>query len=83
MKEPLVSELKIPYAFSLYPTGNNIFMKDITPPPKKVIPLTDFFEEQSYLCLIPSMFFFTLTDNFSKFHVNQSTNEGVIQVIAY
>ena len=26
---------------------------------------------------------FTITDNFTKFHVNQSTNEGATQVTTY
>jgi hypothetical protein len=81
MKESLVSKLTIPHASQLYHTG--IFMKyNQVPLLKKLSPLTDFSEEQSYPCLIPSTFF-TLTDNFSKFHVIQSTNEGAIQATTH
>jgi hypothetical protein len=53
----------------------------LSSPPSKVIPFTDFSEEQSYPCLFP--FMFLLTDNFSKFNVTQSTNEGAIQMTTY
>ena len=62
IKEPLVSKLMTPHASPLYRTGDNIFMKyKQVPFQKEVTPLTDFSEEQSYPCLIPSMFLLLLT----------------------
>jgi hypothetical protein len=76
-----MSELTIPHASPPYHIGTNIFMKyNQVPLLKKVIPLTDFSEEQFMLNPVNV---FTINDNFSKIHVNQSTNEGAIQVTTY
>jgi hypothetical protein len=48
-----------------------------SPPPKSVIPLTDFFLK------INPIHAFTITGNFPKFHVYPSTNVGVILATTY
>jgi hypothetical protein len=68
MKEPLVSKLTIPHASPLYHTGNTLL---------KSYPL-DIFFWGAILSILNPIHVFSITDNFSKFHVNLSTNEGAI-----
>jgi hypothetical protein len=83
MKEPLVSIFSSrPHASPLDHNGNNIFIKyNHVPILNKLSPWHIFLRSNPVHANLIHVF--TLTDNFSKFHVNQSINEGAIQVTMY
>jgi hypothetical protein len=71
-----MSELTIPHTSPLYHTGNNVFMKNDKVSLQKSYPLDRFFLRSNPIHAFTTI----ITDNFLKFPVNQSKNEGAIQV---